>query len=89
MFNNLRAVAATRHKLLYTFDGYRRPDSRISILVKVLPQSRDGQVRVVFDDFDTGGFVLGFYDASGSPLSAAATLEQVVMIEVSQFTARP
>ncbi len=88
VFNGLRFVSIVRNRVLYTYDGYRLPDARFGVVVKALPSTKDGVVHVMFDDFDPGGFVLGFYSVNGSPLESGLVLEASVMIEVSQYTAR-
>jgi len=88
VFNGLRFIGNTRNRLLYTYEGYRRPDARFGIVVKALPSTKDGVFHVMFDDFDDNGFVLGLYGPTGAPLEADLALRQQLMIEVSQFTAR-
>jgi hypothetical protein len=88
VFNGLRFVSITDHRVLYTYDGYRVPDPRFGVVVKALTSGKGSAVHVMFDDFDANGFVLGFYGANGAPLASGAVLEASVMIEVSQYTAR-
>jgi hypothetical protein len=88
VFNQLRFIGVTRNRVLYGYQGYRQPDARFGIVVKALPSTKDGVFHVVFDDFDSNGFVLGFYGLDGRPMETGQVLETSLMIEVSQFTVR-
>ena len=88
VFNGLRFVDAAGHRLRFSYEGYRRPDTRFGIVVKALPSTKEGLFHVVFDGFEDDAFVLALYGVNGTPLPGTAATGRELMIEVSQYTAR-
>ncbi len=87
VFNKLAVAGVTRHRLLFSYDGYRQPNDGFAIVVKALPVLREAPVHVMFDGFERGGFALVLFDANGRPANEGLVAATMLMLEVTEFSA--